>query len=816
MTSTSSQVIAGHVQMLQQSQTQVMPPRTNNIISQNPAFGPLGAAQTFGGQRSVAMSAQTIPSQLAGTTSATISPAQQHQLLVNQSTGLQIADMNARFSAQQLQMVMAHQAAIQQPQQQQQRLQQQRPVNYPQSISHSIPTTSAVSYSLSQTASIPSVALNTAPQMANVSQPHQSVYNMSQYLQTPQRLNTTAQSLSYKQGNGEAEQVLKADIQARATPGRVDVIEHLSNQEKLMIRQEMMQMIPMYQQISSLLPTFLSMSSNFEVNRSLMLMKGVFEDQLNMMEHNKFILNLSALQNLREKLTNYFSFMRSATSAAATMTSRPQVSQNVMVHHSLQMQQQQGRNGVQVVSQHAQPMMNVTHMQMVGQPHGQNARMYPQVQQPHVREQIPGRFEIQAHPDVDTQMKSYVQQSQGLRGKISDQDTGSSVAAIPQYTDSQSGQSPASPAASIAASPVITSNKRQNEEKNTVTNKKSRNGPESQTTVTKKQRGRRKSNSSQGQPQRSKSGKKQSAKTPPTVASTSVPTNAASNSCDINFSCTPCSNPSTSPSADSVQQIQSQSAASANTTDTGMASAMQASVHPHYTQAQGYQSALALGLTPDVIKAMNQQALVFCWLLQQHAQGLITLNEAQLQEFQAEYNKQVRIAQQVAAKHSSARMNQSILGSTETKTNTMATVEARLEDSSNTSTMMQPSVNPTNQLTDTPTFLGNNGFENTGSFLRGASLIAVPKEGFIQNEKPGGVEQDKLLCALKDGYKDEVISATDRTTLPNEATVIVATDEDAPSTWYDMGMGISMDMDTLGFSQNYVGLDWDDNGYAVA
>lgn len=93
-------------------------------------------------------------------------------------------------------------------------------------------------------------------------------------------------------------------------------IENLSEQEKASIREQVNQLRPMCEKLDQLLPIFLAMTANGEATKRLILMKHMFQDQLNVLPQNKFLISLDHMQKLKDHFTKYFTWIRNAMSGA--------------------------------------------------------------------------------------------------------------------------------------------------------------------------------------------------------------------------------------------------------------------------------------------------------------------------------------------------------------------------------------------------------------------------------------------------------------------------------------------------------------------
>jgi hypothetical protein len=72
----------------------------------------------------------------------------------------------------------------------------------------------------------------------------------------------------------------------------------------------------MCEKLDQLLPIFLAMTANGEATKRLILMKHMFQDQLNVLPQNKFLISLDHMQKLKDHFTKYFTWIRNAMSGA--------------------------------------------------------------------------------------------------------------------------------------------------------------------------------------------------------------------------------------------------------------------------------------------------------------------------------------------------------------------------------------------------------------------------------------------------------------------------------------------------------------------
>ncbi|KAK9728934.1 mediator complex subunit, variant 2 [Basidiobolus ranarum] len=110
-----------------------------------------------------------------------------------------------------------------------------------------------------------------------------------------------------------------AGISRQLLAGRVKTspIEGLTDEEKRQIREQMEQMTPMFQKLDQLLPLFFHLTSSPEATKRLMMMKLLFQDQLDALPKGQYVISPTNLKKLREQFQRYFMFVRTQMAAAS-------------------------------------------------------------------------------------------------------------------------------------------------------------------------------------------------------------------------------------------------------------------------------------------------------------------------------------------------------------------------------------------------------------------------------------------------------------------------------------------------------------------
>ncbi|ORX89894.1 hypothetical protein K493DRAFT_410170 [Basidiobolus meristosporus CBS 931.73] len=126
-----------------------------------------------------------------------------------------------------------------------------------------------------------------------------------------------------------------AGISRQLLAGRVKTspIEGLTDDEKRQIRAQMEQMTPMFQKLDQLLPLFFHLTSSPEATKRLMMMKLLFQDQLDALPKGQYVISPTNLKKLREQFQRYFMFVRTQMAAASNVPqpNAPQLGANASI-----------------------------------------------------------------------------------------------------------------------------------------------------------------------------------------------------------------------------------------------------------------------------------------------------------------------------------------------------------------------------------------------------------------------------------------------------------------------------------------------------
>ncbi|RUP44356.1 mediator complex subunit 15-domain-containing protein [Jimgerdemannia flammicorona] len=175
--------------------------------------------------------------------------------------------------------------------------------------------------------------------------------------------------VSHSQHGAAVQAVHGMDKNIVASRVKTNPIEGLSEEEKAAIREQVKQMTEMFKRVDQLLPVFLALTSNHEATKRLMLMKYMFQDQLDALPRGEYVISLANLKKLKEQFSRYFLWVKnqiggqsqplpgaSPPDTNAQTTAVPAASQTVLQQqamaaqqrvHELRQQQQQQSVGPQ-------------------------------------------------------------------------------------------------------------------------------------------------------------------------------------------------------------------------------------------------------------------------------------------------------------------------------------------------------------------------------------------------------------------------------------------------------------------------------------
>ncbi|ORZ10704.1 hypothetical protein BCR42DRAFT_421845 [Absidia repens] len=126
-------------------------------------------------------------------------------------------------------------------------------------------------------------------------------------------------------------------IQATIIVRQLDENIRTNRARKKTICETVMQMRPLYEKIGHLLPIFLALTSNCEATRRLIIMKYIFEDQLNALPQNVYLITLERLRQIREQFSAVFAWIRNTVNGDSLKSpqSQPQQPLRQQTNHQL-------------------------------------------------------------------------------------------------------------------------------------------------------------------------------------------------------------------------------------------------------------------------------------------------------------------------------------------------------------------------------------------------------------------------------------------------------------------------------------------------
>jgi len=144
---------------------------------------------------------------------------------------------------------------------------------------------------------------------------YDEVYN-HRLTRLKQQANMTRQAtqqhagMSYAQYGAALQSVDGMDRLLHSIRVRNAPIEGLPDDEKSDIRELINRMMPMFQRVDQLLPVFLALTNNHEATKRLILMKYLFQDQLDALPRGVFVITLENMRRLKEQLSRYFVWVK--------------------------------------------------------------------------------------------------------------------------------------------------------------------------------------------------------------------------------------------------------------------------------------------------------------------------------------------------------------------------------------------------------------------------------------------------------------------------------------------------------------------------
>ncbi|KAI9250436.1 hypothetical protein BDA99DRAFT_608322 [Phascolomyces articulosus] len=101
----------------------------------------------------------------------------------------------------------------------------------------------------------------------------------------------------------------------RGVPMGLDNEMKLNDKERYEIVELMQDMLPLYERIDDILPVFLQISQSKMATTRLIIMKYMFQDQIKLLDQNKFIFTLDALKKLQDQFMTCFVYVKNEVDA---------------------------------------------------------------------------------------------------------------------------------------------------------------------------------------------------------------------------------------------------------------------------------------------------------------------------------------------------------------------------------------------------------------------------------------------------------------------------------------------------------------------
>ncbi|KAG0274249.1 mediator complex subunit [Linnemannia gamsii] len=107
-----------------------------------------------------------------------------------------------------------------------------------------------------------------------------------------------------------------------------NLLGDLSPEQKQSVKEQMNQMMPMFMKLDQLMPFFFALTGNREATARLILMKFMFQDQLDSLKHEQYTITPENLVRLKDRLQHYFMWVKSEMASANQAVPPVQVSGN--------------------------------------------------------------------------------------------------------------------------------------------------------------------------------------------------------------------------------------------------------------------------------------------------------------------------------------------------------------------------------------------------------------------------------------------------------------------------------------------------------
>ncbi|KAF9119726.1 mediator complex subunit [Mortierella sp. GBA39] len=113
---------------------------------------------------------------------------------------------------------------------------------------------------------------------------------------------------------------------SRAPP---NILGDLSPEQKQSVKEQMNQMMPMFMKLDQLMPFFFALTGNREATARLILMKYMFQDQLDSLKHEQYTITPENLGRLKDRLQYYFIWVKTEMASANPTSPAAQAPGNV-------------------------------------------------------------------------------------------------------------------------------------------------------------------------------------------------------------------------------------------------------------------------------------------------------------------------------------------------------------------------------------------------------------------------------------------------------------------------------------------------------
>ncbi|KAK3817015.1 MAG: mediator complex subunit 15-domain-containing protein [Linnemannia gamsii] len=95
-----------------------------------------------------------------------------------------------------------------------------------------------------------------------------------------------------------------------------NLLGDLSQEQKQSVKDQMNQMMPMFMKLDQLMPFFFVLTGNRDATARLILIKFMFQDQLDSLRHEQYTITPENLVRLKDRLQHYFMWVESELAPA--------------------------------------------------------------------------------------------------------------------------------------------------------------------------------------------------------------------------------------------------------------------------------------------------------------------------------------------------------------------------------------------------------------------------------------------------------------------------------------------------------------------